>query len=855
MPGFTSYRSKPHLVSLGLALLVVAAIGTLSFHDWQEFDANARAEVGMRTLLDQTQQLVAAVTDAETGQRGYLLTGDEQFLLPYQEALARIQLLLPPISQSAGERANQNAARLVSLARARLAGLAENIQIRRGGDIQGALAHVRAGQGREDMNELRRTASAVLATEQRQLQARGAMAFSHQTRTRLAIIAGMVLLALLLLGAGVHIDRLLMHLDRARDREHQQKALLETTLRSIGDAVIATDASGIVTFCNPIAGSLTGWDEREARGQPLASIFPIRTETTRELAEDPVAKVLRLGAVVGLANHTVLSTKDGREIPIDDTGAPIRDEMGRIIGVVLVFRDVTARRQAQRELAESENRYRLLFENNPQPMWVYHRENLRFLAVNRAAVAQYGYTEEQFLAMTLLDIRPAEDIPALLAQTARPVPAHTALQWRHKRKDGSIFLVETISHPLEFAGAPGCFVMVTDVTERQKLKQQLEQSQRLESIGRLAGGVAHDFNNLLTVINGYTDMLLDNTEPGGEARECLEEIHRAAERAAGLTQQLLAFSRRQLVQPVILNMNQVVSDMEKMLRRLIGEDLELVCRLSPDLGNVMADPGQMQQVVMNLAVNARDAMPRGGRLVIETSNMEFDEAFVSAHPDNAPGPHILLAVSDSGVGMTEEVKNRLFEPFFTTKPVGAGTGLGLATVYGMVKQSGGSIWVYSEPGHGTTFKIYLPIVDAPVAEARSERKPHFEGHETLLIVEDQTEVRTLAVSALEHYGYRILSAASGAEALDLAEQFNGAIHLLVTDVVMPGLDGRELAARLLARRPDTRVLYMSGYTDEVIAHRGVLDPAVALVQKPFTAKALAQRVRQVLDQGLAEPRG
>jgi PAS domain S-box-containing protein len=539
----------------------------------------------------------------------------------------------------------------------------------------------------------------------------------------------------------------------------------------------------------------------------------------------------------------------------DDSGAPIRDESGGIKGAILVFRDITARLQVQRALADSERRDRLLFENNPQPMWVYHRESLKFLAVNRAAAQQYGYDEVEFLSMTLRDIGPAQDIPAFLKHTSQPVQTlHTAGQ-RHKKKDGTIIMVEIASHPIEFAGAPACFVLATDVTEREKLTQQLEQSQRLESMGRLVGGVAHDFNNLLTVINGYAAMLLEQAAPGSGTYENLAEIGGAGAQASALTQQLLAFSRRRLVQPIVLNLNHVVLDMEKMLGRLIGEDIGLRCRLAPDLGHIVADSGQMQQVIMNLAVNARDAMPRGGRLVIETENVEVDSALVAAHPDLAPAPHILLVVSDTGTGMSAEVRSQIFEPFFTTKAVGAGTGLGLATVYGMVKQRGGSIWVHSEPGQGTTFKIYLPRVDAPLAEPASECEADLRGTETVLVAEDQAEVRHLIVKALKRYGYRTISAASGLEALRLAEEFDGPIHVLLADVVMPGLSGQELAERLLGQRPDVRVLYTSGYTDEDIARRGVIDPAVALIPKPFTSKSLAKRVRQLLENQEARPTG
>jgi two-component system, cell cycle sensor histidine kinase and response regulator CckA len=358
--------------------------------------------------------------------------------------------------------------------------------------------------------------------------------------------------------------------------------------------------------------------------------------------------------------------------------------------------------------------------------------------------------------------------------------------------------------------------------------------------------VAHDFNNLLTVINGYSEMLLGDMPADSPFREPLREISAAGDQAAGLTQQLLAFSRKQLVQPTVLDLNHVVSDLEKMLRRLIGDDIRIVTGLSPTLSHVMADAGQIQQVIVNLAVNARDAMPHGGTLLMETANAFFDESYQATHPEIHAGAYVLLAVTDTGTGMPPEVKERMFEPFFTTKPRGAGTGLGLATVYGMVKQSGGWIWAYSEPGNGTAFKIYLPCTDAPLPQVTLSSPVDLHGHETVLIVEDQPEVRTLAVAALTRHGYTVLDAANGEDALSRADAFPGTIHLLVTDVIMPGMNGRDLADCLMIRRPDLRVLFVSGYTESIISHRSVLDPDLAYLQKPFTPESLGAKIRHIL---------
>lgn len=632
----------------------------------------------------------------------------------------------------------------------------------------------------------------------------------------------------------------------AEEAEREQRQWFETTLASIGDAVIATDAEGRVTFMNAVAAALTGWDIEQARQLPLRSVFHIVNEQTGDLVPSPIDIVIRQGVTVGLANHTLLIAKDGRRIPLDDCGAPIQRD-GQTLGAVLVFRDATERRSAQREIEKSERRYRLLFESNPQPMWVYDHESLAFLAVNNAAVHQYGYSAEEFLRMTLKDIRPAEDIPALLEDVRQPAAAfHRDGPWRHRKRDGSIISVEITSHPIQYDGRDARLILVTDITERHKLEEQFQQAQRLESIGRLAGGVAHDFNNLLTVINGYAAQILSDLPATSPLARRVAEISGAGQRAASLTQQLLAFSRRQLVHLSILNLNAVITEIETMLRRLIGEDVELVLKLAPDLGNTKADAGQMQQVLMNLAVNARDAMPQGGSLLIETANVFLDENYCESHPEVRPGPYILFAVSDSGTGMTPEVQQRAFEPFFTTKPVGSGTGLGLSTVHGTVRQSGGWIWVYSEPGSGTTFKVYLPRTDEAVLASPPIVKTDVRGHETILLVEDQEEVRALAVTVLERYGYRLLSAAGGEEAISLAEGYPGPIDLLLTDIVMPGMNGRTLAKQLAAGRT-LRILYMSGYTENAIAHRGILDPGLDYIQKPFTPEALAEKVRQVLD--------
>jgi two-component system cell cycle sensor histidine kinase/response regulator CckA len=542
--------------------------------------------------------------------------------------------------------------------------------------------------------------------------------------------------------------------------------------------------------------------------------------------------------------ETLVRTKSGEIRTV--IGSMVMVEMGRVPCMLSTFNDITEHKRAQDGLSASEERYRLLFENNPQPMWVFDDETQAFLAVNEAACRHYGYSRAEFLSMTIRDIRPADELPRLirhLSETRENLQANT---WRHRRKDGTVIDAEVTAYSLVFDGRPAKLVLAIDVTERRRLEQQLRQAQKMEAIGRLAGGVAHDFNNVLTAILGYADLLGSGI---GEADESIAEIKKAGERAASLTRQLLAFSRQQVLEPKVLDVNALVENVEKMLRRLIGEDVKLVTALEPSVWNARADAGQLEQVIMNLAVNARDAMPKGGTLTIETKNAELDDVVAQDLVTMRAGRYVMLAVTDTGVGMNAETKSHIFEPFFTTKGIGKGTGLGLATVYGIVKQSDGYVWVYSEPGLGTSFKIYLPRVDEALDDTASRRPMErpARGSETVLLVEDEDAVRTLTRKLLKSLGYTVLEVSDGSAALEIAQEHAGPIHLLLTDVVMPDLGGAELAARMAALRPETKVLFMSGYTDDAIIRHGLIHEGGRLLQKPFTAENLARKLREVLE--------
>ncbi|MGH8066134.1 MAG: ATP-binding response regulator [Candidatus Entotheonellia bacterium] len=508
---------------------------------------------------------------------------------------------------------------------------------------------------------------------------------------------------------------------------HESEQRLSITLRSIGDAVMATDTRGCVTFMNPRAEALTGWGQAEGLGRHVAEVFQVRHETAPALPENPFVKVLQEGVAVDLADHNlVLIAKDGTERPIDDSAAPLKDDRGNIVGAVLVFRDITERRQ---------------------------------------------------------------------------------------------------------------------------LQEQLLQGQKMEAIGRLAGGVAHDFNNLLTVISVYTELLLSRRNRHDQLERYAGEIKKAVDNATTLTGQLLTLSRKQMLQPRVLDLNAAIAKLEEVFQQMIGQTIELVIVPEPELGYVSVDPAQLEQVVVNLVMNACDAMPQGGTLTIETANVEWDERQARRYAGMQAGSYVLLAMHDTGRGMDATTRSHLFEPFFSTKSRGRGTGLGLSTVYGVISQSGGHIEVDSTPGRGTVFKIYLPQVEKPAIAQKSgvSTAKLQQGSETVLLVEDEDEVRAAVCESLQMRGYTVLKARHGKEAVMICRRHEGPIHLLLTDVVMPQMTGPELTQRVSPLRPQMKVLYVSGYTSDALNQRNMMEPGTAFLQKPFTPDALARQVRAVLD--------
>jgi PAS domain S-box-containing protein len=520
---------------------------------------------------------------------------------------------------------------------------------------------------------------------------------------------------------------------------------------------------------------------------------------------------------------------------------------------VLVCWFNAALRSAQEALWNSESNFRSLVQNAPYGICRCSPEGM-ILEVNPALLAMLGYSSPfEILGHNLISGVSSEPDKAndLLLAAAANHPGGVELEW--KQRDGGLILVRAAARAVRDHDEIVSYEIVAeDISERRALELQFRQAQKMEAVGRLAGGIAHDFNNLLMVISGYSQLLLDEVRPESPQRNAVEEIQKAADRAASLTRQLLAFSRKQLLSPRVIDVNALVLDNLKMLPRLIGEHIEVVNIPGRELGHIKADPGQLEQVLLNLVVNARDAMPQGGKLTIETANVTLDESYTRSHPSMQPGEYVMLAISDTGLGMDADTQSHIFEPFFTTKGP-KGSGLGLSTVYGIVKQSGGYIWVYSEVSRGSTFKIYLPrVTRAELPEAERRVTKTSPGRETILLVEDEANLRRLVRGFLQRQGYTVIEAEDGRTALEAAAHHVGPIHLLLTDVVMPDMNGRELAHKLSILHPRTRVVYMSGYTENAIHHNGALETGVVFLQKPFTEEALAEKVREVLERKMSE---
>lgn len=640
-----------------------------------------------------------------------------------------------------------------------------------------------------------------------------------------------------------------LQIHRMRRHLVEREEVFRLISENAADMLAVVDMEGRRLYNSLAYQKVLGYSPEELKHSPaFEEVHPEDRERVRAAA----AEAQRTGT--GATLEYRIRHKDGSWRVLESTSSVICNSKGEPEKLVIVNRDVTERKLASEALRTSEASFRSAIENAPYGIYRANASG-QLLLVNPALQKMLGYESQSELLQTNLAAgiyRDARQHQALNEMFASQ-DGFTDREAEWKRKDGSHITARCTGRLVNGTKGEDSYyeVFVEDVTEKRVLERQLQMAQKMEAVGRLSGGIAHDFNNLLGVIIGYSQVLKRTLAPESAAFEHAEEIEKAGQRAASLTRQLLAFSRKQVLAPAILDLNALITDMEKMLPRLIGEDIRLTLKLDSSIGRVKADQSQIEQVVMNLAVNARDAMPHGGQLVIETANVTFDENYTRHHAGSRAGRYVMLSVEDTGSGMDAETLAHIFEPFFTTKERGKGTGLGLATVYGVVKQSEGYVWVDSEPGKGSSFKVHLPLVEnsQPVQAVRPA-VPSAEtvrGSETVLLAEDADALRKLAQTLLERNGYRVLAAANGFEALAILRQRGKRIDLLLTDVIMPGLNGRELATRMALLQPGLKVLYMSGYADSAIADHGALEPGTHLLHKPFTEEVLIRKVRQVLD--------
>ncbi len=636
------------------------------------------------------------------------------------------------------------------------------------------------------------------------------------------------------------------------------RLFLQMALEQAPDAVLVTTVDiappgPLIVYANTAFARLTGYTLEEVVGR---SADLLEGEDTQITIFEQIRRAVQGDEVSTW--RTFNYRKGGTRFLAETSLAALRDSSGDVRYCMATLRDETDMWLVEEALRQNEHLLQHIADTLPAVLFMYNVGEGRLQYCSRESLAILGYLPKELTGadLSLHELLHPEDLPRMSTQMENlmraPAGHMVEAECRVLHRTGDwkwLLLRTTVSERDPDGRATQLLGVAIDITESRRLGEQLTQASKLESLGRLAGGVAHDFNNLLTVIQSYAEMAGESLSGEHPARQYLDHILQASEQASNLTNQMLAFARRRIISPQVFNLNDLVEQTRAFLQRLLPENVTLVTALEPNLWHIDADPTQIEQVILNLAINARDAMPDGGVLTIETQNITLDDDYVSRHAEARSGEHVLLVVSDSGIGMDDRTLARVFEPFFTTKEVGKGTGLGLSTCYGIVKQAGGSIWVYSEPGRGTTFKVYLPrsleqVVALP--ERREQKKPTG-GNETILVVEDNDAVREVAVAALEAHGYQVLEAASAEEALALLDEFAGDLHLLLTDVVMPGMSGASLAAILRDRLPNVKVLYTSGYTENVIVHHGVLEENVAFLPKPYRPAELARRVREVLD--------
>ena len=637
-----------------------------------------------------------------------------------------------------------------------------------------------------------------------------------------------------------------------------REAWFSTTLKSIGDGVITTDQTGRVTFMNRVAEGLTGWKQEEALGESLRNVFHIVDEETGSQVESSVSKIIQDGVSVEMSNHTMLINRDGMQIPIDNSGAPLRNEKGDIIGVVLVFHDITARKLSEQTLRRLERKLRVMFQSVSEGITFTDLDG-NIVEINEAALCMHGWKHEEIMGKNAAELIFDKDRTRAVENMRKTLEkGHSgAIEYRLLTKEGDAFEGELSATLIkDERGNPVGFVAITkDITERKRAEEEkreilaeLFKAQKMEAVGQLAGGVAHDFNNMLTVIKGHAELSMLSLAKTDCLYGDLEQIDIAADRATNLARQLLLFSRKQPMQPTKVDLNKTVDNLLKMLRRLIGEDVVVRTKLEKMLWPVLADEGNVEQVIMNLVINARDAILNGGKITIQSENVILDRNDLKTKPGIKPGQFVCLSVLDTGIGMDGETLQHIFEPFFTKKE--HGTGLGLSVVYGIVKQHSGFIDVQSQPDQGSTFRVYLPVMSASKPEDRSEKKVSslkLDGKgERILLVEDEDIVRNFMTNVLGRSGYIVFGTATFREAMDVFERENGKFRLILSDVVLPDGNGVQLVEQLQSRKPDMGVLLCSGYFDEKLEMIKIFDNDLLFLQKPFTIPGLLQAVKEAV---------
>ncbi len=834
--------------TLGGFYLALVALAALTWLSATQFRALLHSnEEWTRSLVveQKIQELLSSLADAERGQRGYVLTADNDFLRPYQAAVRRMPAAWQTLRDLTKDKPalTPHLEALRQLIDQKMALLQQRIALVKQGDQSAALQSIRSKAGLQLMEGID---AIVAAVQNEQLRATEQLSLRVQSRARnttLVLAIGSPLGFALLVVIFLCLRREIGLRRRLAEELRRSEERLRTFMDHSPAINFIKTETGHYVYMNSGVTKISDKSPGEWVGKTDFDLWPAEV-AQRQRKLDLLA--MTENRIVEF-NETIVD-REGRLRHFMVYKFPIPNQLGsRLLGGVAL--EITQQKEMEEALQEREKTFRDLVYN--APMGIYLAQEGKFVLVNPGFLRITGYLEEELLGREAMSLVAPEYQELVRHNAIKMLKKQSVIPYEFQaftRSGERRWVMESVT-ATQFKGKPATLGYFMDITEPKRMESQFLQAQKMQAVGQLAGGVAHDFNNLLTAIMGLGEIMLLDLSPDEPLHQRTMEIMRTADRAASLTHQLLAFSRKQILQPRILDLNQVVADIDRMLQRILGEHIQVVKSLAPDLGAVKADPAQLQQIILNLAVNARDAMPQGGQLTIETKNVTLDEEYAEHNLEVEAGPYVMLAVSDTGVGMDAETQARVFEPFYTTKEPGVGTGLGLSMVYGIVKQSGGHIKVYSELGQGTTFKVYLPRVEETVKFSDTEEAPAMalQGSETVLVVEDEDLLREVMARSLRLYGYKVLEARQGEEALRLSEDYSKTIHLLVTDVVMPRMNGRELAQSLMRSRPEMKVLYMSGYTENAIVRQGILEPGTVFVQKPFRPVALVAKVREALN--------